>query len=373
MNKMVDEQAADVAPNPSVDRQLNLYPLPMVHHASASGYDRVADHLGGVIVPPTEKSTLGHRVLGRLAKELCQRSGSRWYSRDSFLRELSAAREWYSHRGRVFHFLYGENSFRYLGQLKKFQPSRNALVATYHTPPQRFNEVVENQAHVGSLDAVILMSNSQRATFEQLIDPERIHFVPHGIDTAHFTPGNQAESRFERLRQDSTAKFNCLAVGRMLRDYDTLAAAARTLEQSHPNIHFQIVASAEVQPPFDGLGNVTFFSQIDDQQLLDLYREAAVLTLPMHDCTANNVLLEGMACGLPVVATDLQGVRDYTNAECVSLVPAADGIAFGRELVRLSENIDLVQARAKASRAQAESLAWPKIGNRLRQVYETLL
>lgn len=366
----------------AIDKRLNLFPMPMHHHASASGYDRVADYLEASVVPPIEKTHIAQRLLGQVGVQVSKRSGSKWYHRDSFVRELYAARQWYRVEGEVFHFLYGENCFRYLGRLKRFLPKRNALVATYHTPPERFNEVVTDKAHIQDLDAVILMSTSQRGEFEKLLDPDRIHFVPHGIDTQYFTPGGDEQSstrprvdtnKFDRLRQDQAAPFNCLSVGRMLRDYDTLAAAARILEKTHPRVHFQIVAGDGVQEPFRGLSNVSFFSGIDDEDLLSLYRDAAILTLPMQDCTANNVLLEGMACGLPVVATDLQGVRDYTDATCARLVPALNAPALASAVVRLTQNIDDLQGLSVASRAQAESLAWPKIGDKLREIYASLL
>ena len=60
-------------------------------------------------------------------------------------------------------------------------------MATFHEPAPVL-ECYEIDKIVPNLDAVILVSVSQRAYFEQFLPPERIYVVPHGIDTDFFKP-----------------------------------------------------------------------------------------------------------------------------------------------------------------------------------------
>lgn len=62
---------------------------------------------------------------------------------------------------------------------------------------------------------------------------------------------------------------------------------------------------------------VTIHRFISNEQLLYLYNNSRLLFLPLKDSTANNSLLEALACGVPVVATDLPGIKDYTNS-CIA-------------------------------------------------------
>ena len=55
-----------------------------------------------------------------------------------------------------------------------------------------------------------------------------------------------------------------------------------------------------------------------------LYQGADLLLLPLIDATANNTLLEGLACGLPVLASDLTGVRDYAPDSHTLYASSAD-------------------------------------------------
>jgi glycosyltransferase involved in cell wall biosynthesis len=94
--------------------------------------------------------------------------------------------------------------------------------------------------------------------------------------------------------------------------------------------------------------------------LADLYRTADVLLLPLIDSTANNALLEGIASGLPVVATDLPAVRTYLpKGGALVLDNSVEG--FVKSLQSLRQDISLRRAMGRSARARAEELAWPRL------------
>ncbi len=77
-------------------------------------------------------------------------------------------------------------------------------------------------------------------------------------------------------------------------------------------------------------------------------------------------LLEAMAMGLPVVASDLGGVRAVAGADdsSVLLVPAGDAAALGRTLARLASDPGLRERLGRANRAQAQGHTWRHVVRR---------
>ena len=106
--------------------------------------------------------------------------------------------------------------------------------------------------------------------------------------------------------------------------------------------------------------------------LLREYRSADLFLLPLTDCTANNCLLEAMACGLPLVASDVGGVRDYATDESAALVPPGDGEAMADAVLGLCGDDERRAEMARAARRRALALDWDRVANSLLGVYEAV-
>jgi glycosyltransferase involved in cell wall biosynthesis len=345
---------------------LALITLRMQHHAAASGYHRLTDALPAAVISGRRPSGLIGRMMMKLLSGATARSGSLWYNRVSLVGELEAAGRWLKTRNQIFHFLYGENSYRYLGALKNLAGRGNRLLATYHTPTWRMRELISDTDHIKRLDAAVVVSTTQRAYFENLLGSDRVFFVPHGIDTEFFVPTPTPRD----ATRGSTFRFVC--VGHHLRDFATLAAAADILWQQDPSIEIVVVADPERLGALARLPNVRTLSRIDDERLRALYQQSDALLLPLLDATANNSLLEGMACGLPVISTDLGGVRDYVCADGCVLTPKGDATALAAAAQQARDGLLDLDAMSSASRRAAEHLSWPRVAQAMQRVYQTV-
>lgn len=101
-----------------------------------------------------------------------------------------------------------------------------------------------------------------------------------------------------------------------------------------------------------------------------MYQRSDLMVLPLTDATANNSILEAMACGVPIVSTELAGVRDYVDAACAVLVPTKDPERLARAILDLRGDDGQRQAMRGASRLRAEAFAWTRIAERTLEVYD---
>jgi len=254
------------------------------HHAAHSGYMRLVSYIAGEKIFESEKPPLFSTLIKRL---FVRRSGMLWYDAQSFVLELTAALKGVEKKHKIFHFLYGEDNYRYLGSIPWMKD--NFIVATFHTPPAKFQRGMRYTNHLKNLRAAIIVSNYQRKILESVVSPERIHFIPHGIDTDFFRPA---------VKTSKICEWEiCLCVGHHMRDLPTLCEAARLVSGKRPKVKFILVDSAfftasffsldnaktedirrSYLRQFEEIANFEFKSEIDEASLLDLYQKSDLLT-----------------------------------------------------------------------------------------------
>lgn len=198
--------------------------------------------------------------------------------------------------------------------------SRPKIVTTYHQPPEILESLIIKDV-VCKFDYITVVSPEQLSDFKELVPLDKIRLVLNGIDTDYFRPGNISKEK---------GKFKCITVGNYLRDFKTVRKVAEALSR-YKEIELHVVSSQATG--VEDLANVRVHKGIDDGTLLKLYRQSDVLFLPLLQSTANNALLEGIACGLPVVSTFLPSVKAYLPGKEAILVSDNDPEQFANTIV----------------------------------------
>ena len=326
------------------------------HHAGASGYHQLAKYLvaGGTAAEVTHH--FPRRGTWRLAQPFVRRSNLAWYGAEAFLTEIwSAAAAW---RGGIVHFLYGENSYRYAAAVPAWH---RRLVATFHLPPAIFGDYVGTTHHLERLDAIVLVASNQLPILDRLRCRPAVYVVPHGVDIGFYAPPATLATR-----------PTCLFVGQWLRDFITLQEVVRQVHQAMPQARFRLVLPSKLVAEWQGRPGVEVLTELSDLDLRLCYQEAALLVMPLRECTANNVILEAMACGLPIVASEVGGICDYVNRDCARLVRAGKPGAMAEAVLDLIQDPAARTAMGQAARAHAETFAWPRVAKQILSVYEEL-
>lgn len=332
------------------------------HASDHSGYDQISDRIGIEVELIDIERRRSRIIPARVANLLWPRSGNRLYGYYQFYMEVSAAVDMLRSRRCVYHFLWGESMYRYLGLMPRIRGHR--IVATMHLPPRRFLELVSDPSYIRRLNGVIVVGTNQIPIFEPLVGRDRVFWIPLGVDTDVFVPAQ------EKMIQSPPL---CLFVGHHLRDFETLCRTIEIINEVDPDIRFIVVTFESEFPRFNGLASVTLRSGIPEADLVHLYQQADLLLQPLHDTTANTAILEAIACGLPVIASDVGGVRDYIDETCSVLVPPRDAEAMAKAARELLGDADRRMELSEGAYQKAQEYRWEKVIDDLMRVYTEVL
>ncbi|WP_420458058.1 glycosyltransferase family 4 protein [Neolewinella sp.] len=170
-----------------------------------------------------------------------------------------------------------------------------------------------------------------------LVPSDRSGVIPgSGIDTDKFAPDGAAEA----------APLSFLFIGRLLYDKGVMEfhEAARSIRRRHPEVTFHMVGGLDDGNPsgvpssmvklWEACGDIVYHGQVSDTR--PYIARATAVVLPSYREGLPRVMLEGMAMGKPLVASDVPGCRDTidegVNGHLV-VVQDAVSLAAGMEKI----------------------------------------
>ena len=333
------------------------------HHARHSGYEAFGRFIGTALTPPVNfRWTQG--VFGwPLSKAFCRMVRHPWYSLGAHLTEWSTLGHMVRSRDRLYHVLYGDSDLWLLRRANRL--TGNRLVATFHQPSDHLRKLGPIERIARHLDAIILVCEAQRAYFEEFLPSDRIFVVRHGVDTEFFHPTGQQGD-----------KPVCVTVGSHLRDFETHREAIRLVWKENPAVDFLSIGTrSDKKSYFPDLPDqrIRFLDRVSDEEMLRALQTARVAAFSFEDATANNALLEAMSSGLPIVATDVGGIREYVGEDAGILCPGKDPRALADGILTLLDDAVTREKMANASRSKALLLDFRVVADRMREIYSKTL
>lgn len=231
-------------------------------------------------------------------------------------------------------------------------------------------------------DRVFSVSDSLRRLALKLgVPAECTEVVGNGVDTAIFQPVDRAAAR-TRLGLPTDAKL-LVSVGGLVerKGMHRVIEVLPALLGSHPDLHYLVVGGAgpegDMGPELkaqarrlDLAERVHFLGEMPSEDLKWPLSAADVFVLSTRNEGWANVFLEAMACGLPVVTTDVGG-----NAEVICRPDLGTVVPFG-DAAALQRALDDALARdwdRAAILAHAEANQWERRVVQLLRAFETLL
>ena len=223
---------------------------------------------------------------------------------------------------------------------------------------------------------------------------DKITIIPPGVDTSRFYPIPEDEAK-EFVGIPPNEKM-LLFVGRIepLKGIDILIKAIAQLRRSDVLSecpHYLYIIGGDPDPENAslnkemqrlqklcqelGVGDLVLFLGKRDQDTLQYYYSAAeIVIMPSHYESFGMVALEAMACGTPVIATQVGGLQHLVQNEKTGFTIPNDNVDILEErLTQLICKTEMRQEMSKNSIAYARSLAWDVITPQIMDLYQTVI
>ncbi|MDZ7679335.1 MAG: glycosyltransferase [Acidimicrobiales bacterium] len=268
------------------------------------------------------------------------------------------------------------------------------LVATFHTlarvkadtgDPEPQRRVDAESSVIGCSDAILANSPNEAEQLRELYgaDPGRIEIVPPGVDHAFFSPGDRRGARAALRLGDHPV---LLFVGRVqpLKGLDVAVQALAALRDPSavlvavggPSGSEGFAELERVRAMATDLGVIDQVRLVEPQphHLLSTYYRAADLTLvPSRSESFGLVALESAACGTPVVAAAVGGLRTLVAHETTGfLVDSRDPEAYADRARTILGDPELAASMAARAADDARRYTWSTTAGRLRRIYADL-
>jgi glycosyltransferase involved in cell wall biosynthesis len=214
--------------------------------------------------------------------------------------------------------------------------------------------------------ACVCVSEAERERGETSGIRCRYRVIPNGVDTSAFTPRDRDEAR-ARLGLDDAPLAVCVARLSRQKGQDLLVAAWPAVRARVPGARLALIGAGELDlPETDGVERL---GPRDD--VADWYAAANVVVLPSRWEGMSLTMLEAMASGRSVVATDVAGAHEALGYH---VVPVEHAVALAGAIVqRLLDpahaDAEGLENRAKAERAYDVS----RVGDAVAELYDEVL
>lgn len=215
---------------------------------------------------------------------------------------------------------------------------------------------------------LVASSFTKQTLVENGVAAENVHVIPYGIDLERFIARKEPSSAGRPLQ--------LLFVGRLVQ--------RKGIKYLLETLQFLPAGSVEltvIGRPVDDLGwlrnsrvPIRLRESVNFTELLQAYQEADVFVFPSLAEGFGHVLLEAMACGLPVISTTRTAAPDLIRDGQEGFVVApGDSAQLALAIEEFLRHPDRVRSMGEAARQRAQLFNWPRFRKQLIEVVTAIL
>jgi glycosyltransferase involved in cell wall biosynthesis len=248
---------------------------------------------------------------------------------------------------------------------------------------ERLNDLAVGKQNLNEAEKIIAISGATKDYVLRLgAKPKKVQVVYNGVDLERFRP---IEGKREEMRRKLGIPHDAIVVLTVRRlvyknGVDTLIESANISVKKNPRIVFLAVGKG---PDSDSVklriqqlgieGNFKLAGFVSDEDLSSYYNVADLFVLPSKSGEGLPlVALEAMACALPVIATDVGGIREILMNDYGKLVPPNQPELLAKAILEFAE-VDFSSSKMELRAMMEKKFSWDANVERLVEIYEELI
>jgi phosphatidylinositol alpha-mannosyltransferase len=259
------------------------------------------------------------------------------------------------------------------------------VVVTFHAAAEHgslaplYRSVRRPARHIVRRAAAMIAVSDTAARFHARalgLDPARLLRIPNGVDVARF-----AAAAANRGPHGQDGPSHVMVLGRLehRKGVDVALRAFLQAAGRRKDLHLSIVGEGPLRSrleariasePADIAARIALLGRVAPEELPARLATADVLVVPSRGGESfGMVLLEAMAAGVPIVASDIDGYRDVARADREALLVAPDDpVALAQAIERVLDDRPLRQGLVAAGHERAAAHDWARVAEQTRAV-----
>ena len=221
----------------------------------------------------------------------------------------------------------------------------------------------------GKANVVIANSKGLKDLALKTAPEQTIEVMYNGVDVDFFKPLEKKENIFTIV---STSRL----ISRKGISY--LIDAFIDLNKKIDNVKLIIVGDGDLKSDLrdkvkeNGINDkVEFWGKVEKKDIIKAYQKSDVFVLPSLNEGMSNSLLEAMACGLAVIATDVGGTKELVDESNGVIIEKKSSDDIFKALEKLQNDDELLKSMKNNSRKKTELMSWNNMADKYLELYLT--
>jgi len=206
-------------------------------------------------------------------------------------------------------------------------------------------------------DKVVYLSDQyaieMKRKLKWIYKKKKARIIPNGIDTELYRPGNY-NSTYDRITISMVARFS------HTKDQATLIEAFASLVETNPNYRLLLAGDGETKEGLEKrvsekkIGGIEFLGMIDETEILHTLQHTDIYVHSTLAETMSTSIMQALACGLAIIATNVDGVNNLINGENGLLVEEQNSKELAARIKNLAEDKEMRMRLGRQAREFAK-------------------